>query len=218
VKAEFDRLEDNNLLFSSEVFKLAIQIRSSMVTATSKTCFDKLTALKSLLPKVIRVIISGTKSVIVNEAYTKEYLYSSNKFMSQKRLLFSWVPGEHLEAQAPFTFSSSDDGSTFFIRSLWSNDYVYASSSLFDAKRRSVLSSDKTNDPKFKWNVEILSDNKIRIKSTLYNEYLYAESKTFKYDSDRRSVFTGLPGHACHINCNWIVKTAGGNDLDMFCD
>jgi hypothetical protein len=174
--------------------------------------------LKSLLPKVMQVIISGTKTVIANEAYSNENLHSSNKFMRQKRLIFSWIPGEFLEAQASFTFLPTNEDSTFYIKSLWSNDYVYASASLFDAKRRNVLSSDKNADPKFKWKVEILSDNKIRIKNAFYNEYLHAENVTLKSESDRRSVFTGLPGHVCHTNCNWILKTASGKDLTLLFD
>ncbi|WP_254229504.1 RICIN domain-containing protein [Wolbachia pipientis] len=74
------------------------------------------------------------------------------------------------------------------------NEYLYSPSDYYqhDGSRRNVFTwiPRDEKDEKFVWNFEFVYDNVYHIKNVKYGEYLYSPIDGFKYDNNRRRVFT----------------------------
>ena len=193
--------------------KLAFRVRKALTSTSSLEEFKTLIEIKAQLPKVANFLASGLQTSLISAAYQGEYLYAySAAPVDNRRALYTWVPGGDPSAdiQSPFIFSTSNDGLTFAIKSLYRNEYMFPDTSLLDSSRRFVrLWSNQTLEPIFSWKVEILNEISIRIKS-LSDEPLYAETMAFALNSKRRSIFAGTSGHICDTSCNWILPNCNG--------
>ena len=176
------------------------------VTPTSKY-ITKLTELQHKLPKSVQTLIWSTPTSITNEAFRGEILYPANCFHSENhRRVFTWIPHGAPDIKDPWVFETFDKGLTFSIKNKIANEYLYPDTLLRDLKRRNVfIWGKKILEPIFFWNVEIVGNDKVRLKSSVYKEYFYAENRTLAFDSERRSVFTGVAEFACDERCNWIL-------------
>jgi hypothetical protein len=218
ISAEFSWLEGKGLLHSQEVFALASKIKRALTSTLSPQDEEKMLKLKSNLPKSVQFIIWNEEVVITNEHFKDEYLYASTFFKDvDRRYVLGWIPGGSSDFQSSWVFSTIDDGSTFKIKCVFHNEYLYPDNNFKDNVRRNVFTwRRKSLEPEFFWKVELLGDDKIRIKSANYNEYFYAENSTYAFSPNRRSVFTGVDGHACDDSCNWMLKEANNSTKCRF--
>jgi hypothetical protein len=188
--------------------KLAYRIKNAILDSTDLYYTDLLQQIKVALPKSVQTLVWSPQTVIFNGAYPKEWFYSRRSaFTNPKRPVHTWINASKPDVQAPWIFSSENEGDTFTIKNVWNDEYVYPDSSTLDNnnERRFVYTwTDKTVGY---WEVEVLSDDSITLKSYDYKEYLYAEVSAYRYDNSRRSVFTAVSssGHVCDDSCTWII-------------
>lgn len=89
----------------------------------------------------------------------------------------------------------------------------------YDKLRRSVLTWRHKNesDTKGIWEfTPAQKDSVFKIKNTHFNEYLYASKNYFKYDSERRRVFTWKRlGVKAYPKSSWFVRHESGNHFSL---
>lgn len=103
------------------------------------------------------------------------------------------------------------------------SEYFYAAAGYdYDTERRRVFTwiSGEDADNQGTWTLErSANDNKYKIKSTRFDEYLYAAVDSYKFDNDRRKVFTWKPKTSCETHCYWdiqLVKQNGNSGEQYF--
>lgn len=87
-------------------------------------------------------------------------------------------------------------GNQVCIKNMYYNENLYAAGFPFNENRRYVFTPRLTNEVAKVWVLEPQQGNFFYIKNTKYNEYLYAVMNNYNYDSERRRVFTWMPGNA----------------------
>lgn len=99
------------------------------------------------------------------------------------------------------------------IKNIYWNEYLYTASDYFnyDSDRRRVFTWRHKGEKISQgyWAIKSLNDDGIhfQIKNTYHNEYLYAASAYFDYDSDRRRVFAWIGGAPVQRSKGiWILK------------
>jgi hypothetical protein len=185
---------------------LAYRIKNAILD-TSYKYYAELQDLKIRLPRSVQTLVWSVKTVIFNDDYPGEWLYSRRypSFTKPRRTVYTWINATTPDVQAPWIFSSEDEGETFTIKSVWVDEYLYPDSATLDNnnERRFVYTwTDKTVGY---WEVEVLSDDSITLKSYDYDEYLYAETDEYNFDDSRRSIYTGVSGHVCDDSCTWNI-------------
>lgn len=208
IKAVFTQFKIHKLWYGHHVFSLALKIKRALTSNLDINEKNELLKLKSELPKVVQILIWNEEAFITNEKFPNEFLYASTFYKDdEKRFVFTWIPGGEQDTKSPFVFSTFDDGLTFKIKSVYANEYLYPDTLLKDNARRYVFTwRKKSLEPSFFWNVEILDNDRIRLKSSTYNEYLYAENSTYSFNINRRMLYTGMTGQTCDESCNWILN------------
>jgi hypothetical protein len=206
-ETELNRLKDNQLVYSADIFPLALRIKRAILADSSGLDIVKFANLKSQLPQTVQILIWNVETVLVNEAYPNEYLYSSIiEKDADRRWAFSWTPGGTPEPKAPYVFSTVDDGKSFSIKSSLYNEYLYPDTEVENSWKLVLLWRPGTLEPTFSWNIELLSDTKIRIKSATYGEYFFSHSSTVLLDPIRRHVYYGMTDADCDLSCNWSMN------------
>ncbi|WCR59677.1 MAG: Phosphocholine transferase AnkX [Wolbachia endosymbiont of Ctenocephalides felis wCfeF] len=104
---------------------------------------------------------------------------------------------EKLKGKLPESLRNAIFLSKVCIKNIYQGEYLYAANSYFnyDKNRTRVFTwipNDELNN-KFKWKIQRDGDN-FNIVNVELNQYLYAANNYFNYDSNRRSVFTWVPG------------------------
>lgn len=94
-------------------------------------------------------------------------------------------------------------------------EYFYAANGYdYDGERRRVFTWIPAEDAGKAglWDLERFGNQtKYKIKSTNFNEYLYAAVDSYKFDDDRRKVFTWKPKTSCERNCYWDIQLVNQN-------
>lgn len=146
--------------------------------------------------KCLSTIGLGNKCQITNHKWNETlYPYRGPNDNDQRRI-FTWIPGgcdEQCNWKIETVFT--DSGLKFKLKSLHFDEYFYAAAddSKYDCQRRNVF----TRPPKCEctsqyWEIQPVPGNSkyFTIKSSKYEEYLYAAQGDFNYDKERRRVFS----------------------------
>lgn len=213
-KSHFDFLKNNSLMYSSEALVLAIQIKTVFKTKSkNQRLISEFMKLKRQLPTTVQKLIFNEYSNLFSKAYDREYLLGKcyAESYENRRDIYTWIPGGAIgeNPQGDWVFLTQDEGKTFMLKNAFFDEYLYPETDEvpFDEMRRNVFTwkLQSAIPAEGFWNVEIVNDNEIRIKSATYNEYLYAEKIEYAYDKDQRRVFTAKEGFKCDKRCNWIL-------------
>lgn len=198
IKLRFDELSSSGKIDTSEIFLLAIRIKTAMETKGIPTeIYENFNKLKNQLPDAARMLIFSEKVYIINKGFKGQYLYATtNRMDDKRRYVLLWVPGDLSDA-GRWNFSTNDDGKSFFIENCQNNEYMYAAadSYAYDSDRRNIYTYYQGHPSSWAeksghFVIELLSGNEITIKSKPYGEYLYAANYLYKGDEQRRHAFT----------------------------
>jgi hypothetical protein len=168
MQTELNRLKNSGLLYSSEVFSLANRIKQAMISDAS------FASLKSQLPQSVQILMWSAYATMENEAYPGQFFYASLVVRNANtRFVFLWLPGgnQREDPTSYVKFSTENAGQSFSIKNVHFNEYFYPEQQ--SPSRVMSLWRPQTLESTFYWNVELLGDAKIRIKSSTYGEYVY---------------------------------------------
>lgn len=193
----FDKMVSQHGFFNSQTLHLAFEIKKALDEETSQNLVNSYVGMKNSFPKVIRVLIWGDKMKLRNRHYG-EYLYAPDyKHVadSERRYIFTYTDSSWSGTIESLWKVESDDGIDFYFKNHYYNEYLYymINPGLFDDKKRRNVRSWRLGDKVWNgaWKIEIIDTNKIIIRSSDKNEYLFASNN--KYNSLRRYVYTWIP-------------------------
>jgi hypothetical protein len=217
-----NQLVEKRLLFSNASFSLAIQIKEAMEKleeikehesyAELNKGFKKLV---NELPLSVVTLIWSSKTHLFNKGFSCEYLYTYENVDGDHRSVYTWVYGGR-DKTGVWEFSTDDDGKSFFIKSVHTNELFYAGDESLapDEDRKNVFtwseeaSNNTTNERR--WIVEIQGDDEIMFKSKDGNEYFYAEVG-YNDDEGKRKAFNWRGKSPCDDTCEWILSPEKGS-------
>lgn len=194
----FLKIKETYGLFSPQSVQLAYEVHSAMKKETSPSVIVIYERIKSSFPNIIRSIV-WTGKVKLRNVLFNEFLYSptdSYAYDYARRHIFTWKEPSYQgdDSSAHWKFET-DDGIKFRIKNVRSNEYLYAAVQNYDGDRRHVFTWRPKDDGNVKWNIEVVSEDRIILRYPGYhNEYLFASEKM--YSDKRRYIFTWRPQDA----------------------
>lgn len=192
-------------LDTPQLFVLAHKVKSVMDSENFFAISDyysyKISNLKQSLPEMIRNIIWNGQNCMIKNHDKDEYLYAAGDYHaydSERRDVFTWISGQTV-SQGFWKFESVNAGNDFKIKNTYHNEYLYAAGNYFrfDSERRRIFTwRDGSCVKEGYWKLNPTDSAKyVRIYNNEQREYLYSPNNHFKYDNERRRVFTWMPGY-----------------------
>lgn len=188
---------ENTILFA---YKLKQSMNHAGISEKAKHEFD---AIKAELPYSISAIIFNQVVRLQNTQYS-EFMYTPDPefaFDGERLRVFTSHENSATE-NSQWMFETTDEGRTFYIKSTKWNEYLYRDRNekfynffQVDKDRKMVFTKRDRTKPYdgSKWRVELVNNDNVRIRNEEYGEYLFVS--TYKYDDERRHVFTWGPGN-----------------------
>lgn len=221
-KILIEGMKQNGQFFTPEMVRVGYRIKEYMdmsnysnIGQEYKNIYD---SLKSGLPEAVRHLL-WRKVCLRNTVKNNEYLYSANnyfKYDDDRSRVFTWRSG-YPGSDAVWKFETYDQGKTFEIKNNYRGQYLYAAGDDFkyDDDRRQIFTWRNGNRvQKNEWRVELLTTDgskdrsEIALWNDFYGETLYAAGDVFKYDDDRRRVFTWIPKTPL-LQARWKIEDCG---------
>ncbi|WP_218814386.1 hypothetical protein [Rickettsiella endosymbiont of Dermanyssus gallinae] len=161
---------------------------------------------KSKFPQAIKYLLDNgfcLKSV----AHSNEYLYASWFKMPNNRdnRVFTWIPGKYAGEEAIWRIESSDNGKTCYIYNSKQHAYLHAIKDQYDDDRWYIVDF-QVREMQGKWRIQLAAESEIILLNDYYGETLY---NSFKYNDNRRYVFTWLKGPI--RSARWQVEVCGSS-------
>jgi hypothetical protein len=202
-------LERRDMVNSDEAIPIAIRIKDLM-GSPGNLSLEQLSQLKQLklrLPKVVQTIVWGVKTQLHTNQYPGQYIYAASRALSnndsKRRKIYAWT-GSDFGSDSYWIFSTTNRGKTFLIKNVEYDQYLFAGTITHDSSRRDVFTWRDGYDEDCYWEVEILSNNEVKLKNQKLQEHLY--TSVYTKDSILRHVFTWRPKTYCDNDCTWRLN------------
>lgn len=146
--------------------------------------------------KCLSTIKSGNNCRIINRQWNETLYPYLGPNDNDQRKIFTWIPGG-CDDQCNWKIETifTDSGLKFKLKSVHFDEYFYAAGNdlKYDCERRNVFTRRaKCECTLLYWEILPVPNNSgyFAIKSSKYDEYLYAAACDLIYDAERRRVFT----------------------------
>ncbi len=190
----YDAMERNGQVHTNEMMILIYWIKTaSSDTNTDTKLLSNYDELKAKIPSSMRSILFS-KYVRLLNVQENEYMYEADFWVAGHRMIFTWVPGGP-SSQDIFYFDAQMEGNKlyFIIR----NDFfihgspICQSSSYYSPERRKTVTCPNEGiNNSMKWYIEPVVGTSYFKISNWDGTMLYSPIDDYKYDQDRRYVFT----------------------------